>query len=528
MHKLQADILNLFKVVDSGELSTTQIVDALFPDEIAQIKDIIDDALRDGLAKEQARDHKARLHRRVLHHLHVLISTKHITINRFGTKGERHFSIATNYKQTQSSTIPFNPAVPLEGYEHNNILYRYELTNWVNGLNAVLVEGTRLKSLDQLKDVTLLLFNHINDVVIINDAESLIERFSLEQLLEVFLSIEGACRDYNKRLSLIIDVTNVKQPGLLLGFLQALLPLQSEYITYVFDVTSRELMEQSDVFEHLIRLFSYHKLKFNIKNDTIHQAPLGIGRLGPYTIQPSEWSSYVQRSFKEGHLCVGFSQASVVIDMKRFFDEFSKAGQFAEMLRKVIRSMFIANAMQRRHAHEYFRVLYQHSLHNLLFPYNRMVVRLWNYDFDHPYLDKEGILALLTQTTGRSRDFCVNQETIYLSCGMPMRFCVGFGCAYRRFDQERLHLFDASDRIVIRSASDLHTKSLKQQLVFRERIGGIFDCGDEVRFHRVGFNNPGDVIREFQAILVSYRIPFFCYSFAEAAGTTITLDHFIE
>jgi hypothetical protein len=529
MHELRTNMLALFKSSDSEMLSTTQIVRRLFPDALRKINNTLGDEVASAESKDEAKREKAKLHRRVLHHVNKLIDEGALSVRRVGAKGEKFFSLKETYNPhvARGFSPSQMPSVPIEGYENKDVLFKFEPDTWIARLNSVFVEATKIKDLRSFQDIISLLFNVINDVIIVNDFESLIERFSVEEVMELFIKLEGAGRDYDKRICLIIDMTNLTKPIRLIRFFEALLPLQLDQITTIFDVTGREMMDNTHAFEELVMLFSKHRLKLNIKNAELHKPPLGIGRAGPYTFEEKEWQRYVKAVYPGKGICYAGVQASVIIDMKQFFDEFQKANLFSDMTQKVAKAMFIANSMQRRHADEYFRGLYDNDLHHDFFALSSMAIRFWNYEFEHPHIDQKGLLELLTTVRKDIRDFCNNEETIYLSCGMPRRFSISLGTAYKRFSHNK-RLFEAFEKIYLRSISDIYSKKLRDTLVFRERIGEIFDEGDEVRFQREGSIDPVDIVREFQALLHTYKFPLFCYNFSESAGTTITLTNFLE
>lgn len=520
MHELQAHIIALFKTED--ELSTTQIVSRLFAQQFSDIERKLTDPLVLGGDKTKAKQEKAKLHRRALHHLNKLVEVGSLRITRIAAKGEKHFTLKA---LPDAHSAPQSMMMPIEGYEHRDVIYKYDPDGWLNKFNAVLVECTRCDSLKVFEDEVTKAFSIVNDTVMLNDFESLLARYPMEEVLDSMIHISGHAIDYDRRLCLIIDMTNLERGDELVRFYEALLPLDLGCLNYMFDMTGRELMMHANVIERIVKLFSSYRKKFNIKNDEVHKAPLGVGRAGPYTFDEGDWRRYVENIYPKGGRSVGCVQASVVVDVKRFFDEFEKASDFSDMIKKVCKAMFQANSMQRRHANEYFRQLYGTQGFSQMFSISRMAIRFWNYDFDHPYMTRDNILTLLQSVAKEVREFCHTQETIYLSCGMPLRFSIGFGVGYKRFSKRRL-LVVAFDKISVKSISDIYSKRLRGQLLFNEQISELFDVGNEARFQREGVSDPVDVIREFQALLHSYKFPFFCYNFSEPAGSTVTLTSF--
>jgi len=411
MHAVRTDILSLFKITDKDMLSTTDIISRVFAEDFRKIENDIADTVLSQESKEKARHLKAKLHRRALHHINKLISEGILVVKRVGAKGEKFFAPSMAGKAMDGTTdglfFPQQhmPSAPIEGYENKDIIYKFEADTWIPRLNAVLIEATKFDTLKSLKDAIIVIFGIINDVVIMNDFEYLLEHFPIEEVVEFFMQIEAESRDYDKRVCLVVDFTNLMHDDRLLQFFATIVPLRFKSFTIIFDVTSREMMDHAHTFEKIVMLFSRYRLKLNIKNDELHNAPFGVGRAGPYTFAEKDWRGYVQNIYPGPGKCLACTQASVVIDVKRFFDEFQKAHLFSDMVQKISKSMFVANSMQRRHANEYFKTLYDNDMHHNLFALSRMFIRFWNYEFEHPYIDKEGILEVLKSTEKQVNDF---------------------------------------------------------------------------------------------------------------------------
>src|SRR5690606_24154313 len=158
-----------------------------------------------------------------------------------------------------------------------------------------------------------------------------------------------------------------------------ILPLLSEHILFVFNATGKSLMQKSLAFEHIIQLFSQYKRKLNIKNNELLSSPLGVGRSGPYTFYT--WDNYTKDVF------LGCVQSSVIVDVKRFFDEYTHAHQFMQMMEKTAQALFQVNALQRRYAQQYFPELYRKQLHHHLFSNSAQLIRFWNIEFEHPHMN---------------------------------------------------------------------------------------------------------------------------------------------
>jgi hypothetical protein len=500
-------------------VTTTDIVYHVYADQMKEIEAVLHDELSDAKQKKEARYQKASLQRRVLHHIHSLLAQQLVQVVQVGAKGEKSFS-ATRNMQQQSNPVVENPGVPIIGYEQQQILFRFGADNWASRVNAILLDTQECTTIDELSDFVFEITTAVNDTIVLCRFEAIVQVTSLEKMLEHIVMWEKKCKDFDCRLCFCIDVHAITQDERMLNLLKTLLPLLSETIVFVFYVHGRHMMEKTTFLEEIIKLFSYYKKKLNIKNSELLESHLGIGRSGPYIFQPTA------RNKKKGSVLIGCVQSSIIIDMKRFFDEYQQAQQFVHAMDKIAHTLFQVNALQRRYAQQYFPQLYRRQLHNDLFLYGSQLIRFWNVEFEHPFMTKADIVELLMHTKEKLMVFAQTQRIIYNSCGMPCRFNFDFATAYKHSTEETL--FEAYEKIVLHSINDVYGRKLKEELLFKEKIANLCTGGSEVRFQREGVVIPLEVLREIQSLLYMYKFPFFCYNFSQRASTSLTLQHFID
>ena len=92
----------------------------------------------------------AQLHRKLLHHINLLIRDGLLRVNRHGEKGHKFFvlnigdneeitELTPKYKKTIVVSKPQVPTMPIEGYEQQEIIKRYEEATWIDRLNSVVI-----------------------------------------------------------------------------------------------------------------------------------------------------------------------------------------------------------------------------------------------------------------------------------------------------------------------------------------------------------------------------------------------------
>ena len=298
-------------------------------------------------------------------------------------------------------------------------------------------------------------------------------------------------------------------------------------IDFIFTTGSKGLQDNLEFFNSIIDAYANMKMPIYIKNNDLQLAPYLIGKAGTYTFDEKEWKDYEEKlqSKSYGVIC---GQSTIAIDVKRFLEENNTANAFKIFVRKMVMSLLSANSLQRRRAEEYFKpILWLMEEPREFFRFSRNYIRFWNYGWKEPKMDQTFVIELMKSTRELIDRFCVVEENIYKSCGMPTRFRIAFSSAFRRFKDDPFFTKMSFPKIEIKNIKDIYSKELKEVLTGKENIFDVFSGGDRARFFRTGEINADDICRELNVIMTSYRLPLFCYDFGEAGGTNVKLTSFI-
>ena len=536
MHKTEYDILNLFKKNSAQELSTSEIIKEIFQKEAEEINNIINDEFSDKDKIKGAKQKNAKLHRQVLHHLNKLVKEDIISISKEGEKGEKFFipNLAEGEeliigKQKRKIVIskPSLPSTPIEGYEPDGIITKYESQTWVERINSLVVECQNFETIDSLYNLITSCFNVVNDAVALNNFEVISRKYTAEEINNFIELLTKECNDYGKNLSIIIDFTHPRDDKKLLSVMKNFYEkMNSEHIRFIFDLNSRELINNKEFFYKSVEIFSNAKANFYIKNQALHNAPYFLGAAGPYTFEEKEWILY-KRELQENMKVVACSQAAIAVDLKRFFNKYKNISSLPDFMINIAEALLKVNSMQRTRSEDYFRNIFSLNkpFTKEFFMFSKTFIRLWNYGWKEKNIDSNYIIDAIKEAKKTVDTFSRSQETIYLSCGIPTRFKVAFSCAFKRFDEKILG-GEAFHKIVIRKLEDFYSDELKNLLIEKEKIFEVFDGGDRIRFFRTGQITPQDIEREISILLNTYKLPFFCYDFGGVHGN-LKLTNFI-
>jgi len=220
MNKTEYNLLLFFKKNPEREFSTTDILANIFPEDYKNIEEALKNQFADKQMLNEAKRKKGQLHRKILYYLNNLVEEDILKISKQGNKGEKYFTILLEQgeeiiinksKRKIIISKPSMPAMPIDGYEQKNIAMRFESATWIDRLNSILLESTKFRNLKELYTAVNNCFSNINDVIGLNDFESIIQDNDINDSFSFLRKINSECVDYGKKLSCIIDITNLKE-----------------------------------------------------------------------------------------------------------------------------------------------------------------------------------------------------------------------------------------------------------------------------------------------------------------------------
>ncbi|MEM4240285.1 MAG: hypothetical protein QXK08_03785 [Candidatus Woesearchaeota archaeon] len=528
MRGVENQILEFFRSEPAVAHSTTDVIEKITPGYEAIDKDILD---TDREKSRAARALKAKLHRQILYHLNKLVRNGFLAIKTIGENKEKVFVLTDAPFQAAVPEQHSIPAMPIEGYEQKKVIYRLEPLAWLERLNAILLETPKFRTAADLSQAVTNAFSASNDALGLNDFEQFLQKGDVGTSIGFLRSLNQKCEDYGRKATLVIDLTNLTSPDLVLAPIKNYLGTKKPHnITFIFDVYPRELIEHKDFFEKLITIYSEAGEDIFIKNENVHSAPYILGKAGPYTFPNDAWKEYKSGLFEQvpGLVC---AHATIMVDVERYFSSNPKTiASFTDLMLKVAKSLRLANESQRKRSAEFFKggIQLTPAKAKQFFKFSRNCVRFWNYGWKVPGADQAFVLQFLQESKKAVDEYCVSEETIYQSCGMPTRFRIAYSCAFEEFVRD-IFTKPLFPKCVIKAADDYESPEVKEIIKSKEQIVRIFDGGDLMTFKRVGTVTPAGLIGEISKILINHGLPIFRIQFSgHKTGGITTLSQFIE
>jgi hypothetical protein len=527
MHPLDVSILEVFRREPAKSFATTEMVRDVFKEEWAVLSDQLRSNEKHAIRRGYAQ--KAKLHRKLLYHVNKLLEQQLLVVAGTRGKGEKLFRLAMEegelIVQGGAHKIviskPESVTTKIDGDEQDGFVRKFLPGTWLTKHDAILLDGLAFPNLTALQQRLQQVFPLVSDAIAVIHFEHIVGKTSQDEVEHFLRSLALDAHDYDVAVTLSIALG---EPGaaqllpLLRRFLPDGLPRR---LAFVFNLTPRDLTRHEQTFRELFTIFSEGKWKLTLKNGAIFAPPVFFGRAGPYAFSNADWDHFLRNIRGKTDSCV-VAQTSLVVDITRFFESGGTITGFREMLARVGHAFFEVDEHRRRHEFS-TPPMASPDASKEFFKTGRNYVRFWNYDWEE---ERYPLIELLGSVKEDLDRFCATQETIFKSCGLPIRFRIGMSSSFAKFDEDFF-----SDRryskTAIASTKDLQTKAMKRYLSIRERLFGTFEGADRLRFFLARGVPVEESLHMARYLLSAYDLPSFTFDYQGKSGE-LKLTSFLE
>jgi sulfur relay (sulfurtransferase) DsrC/TusE family protein len=527
MNDSSDDILDIFQKQNYVELATTDLIKQCYPEEYAQIKSALHDPHSTKEAKAIAKRRKGTLHRRILYHLGNLIQEHKIIVNSIKGRGEKYYILSEQHTKKENHhniTPPTNPLGSLESYQQEGIITTLDKQGWHQRLNAILLLIQKNDTCEHLAERLETIGPYVNDAIGIYGTEELIVKENLQTITTFIKQIDIETRDNNKRITLNIDTSNITDSKQIENFIQAFSLIKPKNINILFSTNEKFIENHQRFIKNIIREFSKQTIKINLHNNTVHKAPAIIGRAGMYTMKEKEWEQYLAED-KENTIGLCMGHMSIGIDVRRFFSTYKQNAAFRVTILKLAKTIAHHTTQQRRRNDmDGSPLITLNKKPRSFFKYTTNYIRLWNYDWKEE--QHQHFMELLQSTCEELEQFCTTQETIYKSCGLPIRFNIELGSMFAKFEQKffsKRHY----QKFTTNNLATLQREDFRTFITAREKIAQQFHHNDRMRIFRSTPTDPDEAYKEIMHLFHEYSVAHITYDFSERK-INMTLDQYMQ
>jgi hypothetical protein len=436
------------------------------------------DELLDSLGTTQDR---LKAKKRLLYHLNQLERTGEIAV-----VGRRAHGLKV-YRRIMHRAITHTPQTT---FEEQGIFVRVNEGAWGSSVDSIVIDGqSRDRTIEKM-----ILTSRVTDAICILDPspenERLFDAISKRDDVVITISLSAERLDAwhrSERLELLMASAAT--------LVVRLTAAQFSNLTY------RSALTKS------VELAIERGGEWYIQNLDAHAAPLFIGRLGPHTFDANETS--------DAKLLV-CTQNTYCVDINRFL----RHHPLSELRTALLSSMEAIGRTNIAVRSRIEDIIPEEYVSKDTLSLARTYVRFWNYGLKEPSIEQETVLMLLQNTKETLEQFATGQETIYTSCGMPLRFRLGFAPLFssaipRSFSAKRF------PRLQISATNELMSERVQAMFKDRERAFALLSGGDRVRIHRHPDVEAETVLRESLWLHKTYSLPLVCYAFNKETPRTL-------
>lgn len=514
MDETQQKIIALFKE-RGDDISTNDILVLIYPES---------ESLRDKQDIASKRK-TAQLHRRLLYHINELVNKSILRFSKFGEKGLKFFSLNimegeeitelnSRYKKKISITKPIMPSMPIENYEHQGIVLKYEPSSWIDKLNSIVIMADKINNIKELERIFDNVVSIVNDCICFNNFQIFLTKLNEKMAVEVLTKLNSECENLQKKMCCIIDLKK-SDSNKLLYVIEKLTESNIKNLVFIYNLDNDEFQEQFGFISEIVKIYIKNRRILYIKNKRIQKAPYFLGTAGVYCISDKEW----QARALDNCLSIACGQSSLIVDVEKFYSIYGlDTIKFSELMLNISKSFLSANSIQRRKSQEYFRNIINLDKKNEkeFLEFSRNYIRFWNFGLLQPGIDPKLVLNMVSEARKKVDQFSIAEETIYKSCGMPTRFKIALSCSFKEAS-ENLSVAKYT-KTEIMNLDDLYKPKIKKEIVEKESVTQMFDGGNDVTFHRTGIFEAEDILREISIIMNAYKLPLFSYRFGGMKG----------
>jgi hypothetical protein len=436
------------------------------------------DEILDGLGPA---DDRLRAKKRLLYHLQQLERQGEVTVIERRAHGLKVYRRIT--KRAPSHT-------PQTIFEERGVFVRANEGEWGSSVDSIVIDG---KARDRTIE-RMILTSRVSDAMCIIDPNP-----ENERMLEAIGKRDDIVANVSLSAQALDEWHRAEQLGRLMKsgahLIIRVTAAQFSNLTY------RAALSRS------VELAIASGTEWYVQNLDAHRAPIFIGRLGPHTFDPHEESD------AELLVC---TQNTYCVDINRFL----RHHPLSELRSALLSSMEAIGRTNIAVRSRIEDIIPTEFVNPETLSLARTYVRFWNYGLKEPTIEQETVLMLLKSTKETLEQFATGQETIYTSCGMPLRFRLGFAPLFssaipRSFSAKRF------PRLQISATNQLMSESVQAMLKDRERAFALLSGGDRVRIHRHPDVEAETVLRESLWLHKTYSFPLVCYAFKKDTPRTL-------
>ena len=523
MASLEQDIISLFRS-NPKEFSAEDVAMRVLSEKYAVLEIELNDEYTGRERKEEIELELLNIRKRILYYLKKLEQEGIIALSKRAYRGKKYYSWNLQSGQKiqflgkkkiiveSQGNYAQNTRVPDEEsrYESEGLVAKYKKSSFGRYVDAYMIQ---CNNVDENRLVRILEHAKANNAIAFyNPALELLS----PRILKILKSMSA---NSGVGYSAVFDIQ--KGEYNITSFRETLSVCIDNSIIPIIIASPNDIISKTErpFIESAVRLAMEKNSIIYVQNSDVKKSPMFLGSAGVYSFSDK---GYEEASAKKDAYALACAQNSVLIDVARFLQNYSI---------RTLRDAIIQSANQLFKAN---LLLKDDSLNNYsddivgeeFLSLSRDYIRFWNYGLKQPGVEQENVMLMLKSARETLKGYSNAQETIYKTCGMPLRFKLAFSVI---FIDEIPPTFSKLlwKRGIVSSLSDIIAKGPGEVLKLKEEASAIFNGGDRTRLIRKSGVETDEILKELSFILKTFSIVLWCIDFS-SKSKEITLNNFFR
>ncbi len=522
-----SSLIEYFKT--HSDVSSDDIVRDIF---FKEYNSIVEKYLYSSVEIEKTKEY-LNLKKKALYYLNKLEKENIISLSKKAFKGRKvyNFNFSNNIVRVEGSKIIVEKKSEEDFFSNFSFSFPFDLKEFVsfsdfNSVDSVFFYAENF-DFDNDEKFILKFFDNISIV----DDSVLFFNPNFSFFNEKFKSLILKFKD-KISFNFYFDFKNFNFS--LKGFNEIIIFLYENNFNVILGLSFKDFYSNKikDFLNIVFKVSFFNNSSFYINNIDVSNDIVFLGSKGPYSVSGEEFD-IVKNNFKNDNFvldnnnvflfCV--SQSSVFIDIGKLLFEVKDFSKIRNIILKSGSVLFEHNLFFRQNYNYFFK-----NFDSYFLDFSKIYFRFWNYGLKQKNLDYDEVMLLLESSRNIIKNYSQGQNTIYTSCGLPLRFKSSFSVL---FEDKKPNFFSEKkyENVNIHNIKDFFDKNINKILKLKEKANNIFDGGDRTRFFRITNSEDykkfeHDFFNELSFIHKTYNFRFYGYDFSKNKKEVVSLKRF--
>ena len=503
-------LVTIFEQNPHDTFATSELVERTHPERYQDLRTTLNNA--DGPQRRKASREKAKLHRKLLHHLRGLEDQDVISTVRRTTTGEKVYTYQAHDTPTPQDhadlTIRQDDQTRSEAIQDaidsDQAFFSHDVQADPS-VDAVLIDAAN-HAPKELHDTITKITSVTNDCIAITGVTDIIETYN-EAVINDFL--DKLTAEMNKTgcyACLRLNFNDAQRPKDLNAFITAFYERTSSNVKLVAAAAYKENMHET--YETLLSEAQRTQRKAHLEFTNVTPQPVFVGQHGPYTIPLHVWER-LNEQVNASLACL--AHTTFTIDINAYMDDHSLT-DLRQLITDAAQHLYVSTAEARNDItvalKNYFNKANEFFID--FFSTTQNYIRCWNYSTEDTSF--ESFKTLIDNVADQTETLTQKQATIFQACGIPLHVNAMLAPSFSTATPNQFTQRQYTKKTLY-NLNEFNQDYWQQFLDHREETARMFDYADRTRVFRAPATHAASPVAEIKHLHKHRALPLLCYDF---------------